>query len=136
MLGLACQYDERQHKVIHPPLENWVKGQVSDPVLRDRLFIYYHNLEGTFVIGLWEGNSKGYFIDAMNLGDSLQNFDRLMAQSLVTNLSRPLSNKQIARGFRRSERDELHAKQEYADEYSSKFRHGRSTKESVSLAGM
>ena len=71
MLGLPCHYNASQHKLINPEMLNWCRRQTSDDRLKKKLFMYYHRLYGTFVVGLWVGEPRRWFVDLLNLVASL-----------------------------------------------------------------
>ena len=98
-----CQYDPSQHQVIHPPLEAWVKRQAS-PEEQDKIFVYHHLKEKTFVIGWWVNKGRGLFVDLNNLGNSLANFDSSDARALVCTLRSNNTKEQIT-GLLRSDID-------------------------------
>lgn len=115
MLGMACPYQKKQHRIIHHRLEKWIKRQVPDSNFRDSLFLYYHNSQGTFVIASWTVPGK-FFVDVINLGDSLSNFDYPTAQQFRLRVRAPMSGAQTARTMKQYEQNRLSQIQEENDE--------------------
>jgi len=121
MFGLACHYDPRQHRILESGILAWCKRQVSDPYLKERLFTYYHRLEHTFVIALWLNQPKRWFVDVLNMGYSLGNFNRHLAEGLRRRLLAPLSTSDIRRQLRNAESDHLHKLQDQGNALSDRL---------------
>ncbi len=110
MLGLACEYDGSQHRLITPELLHWCKRQASDGELRDSLFVYHHLQVGTFVIARWINHPWGLFVDVLNLGHSLANFDKTAAREFRNRVLCPVSAEATARGMRDASSDFRHSR--------------------------
>ena len=114
MIGQACQYRPEQHEMLHGDVENWIKRGIPDLKIRESLFVYRHRLHGTFVIGLWVG--PGRFVDVLNMGHSLANFNREKAQQFIRQINDSVSGQQIAKILNQAERDRVGDSQQQADE--------------------
>lgn len=84
MIGISCKFSNRQHVVIHPELEKWLKRQVP-PSARDSLFVYFHTIERNYVIAKW--TRPGFFVDVRNLGPHLYSFSAEDARIVASQLS-------------------------------------------------
>ena len=115
MIGLVCQYTPCQHLIIHPEIEGFIKRQVSDSRVRDRLFMYYHLREHTFVIAEWVMRRVG-FVDVMNLGHSLCRFTKREADIFRVQFGSPVTGRDVSRMIVQHERDRLLKKQDGCDE--------------------
>ena len=109
MLG-PCIYKESEHELLTPELLYWCKRQTADPELRRRLFVYHQLQVGTFVIAIWLGAPKREFVDLLNVGTSLRNFNRGMAQRFKKNIYKPTSFRDIKHQLVGSDSDYNHAK--------------------------
>ncbi len=134
MLGQPCAYDRQQHRIIHPHIEKWIKRQVPVGKLRDSLFVYYHNLYGTFVIAQWIAPKKS-FIDVLNMGTTLYNFDQDMAEEFLQGILSPVSSQEMADSLKRGESNRLSRKQDSTSDRAERMEQIKSTKLSVSLTG-
>lgn len=114
MLGQTCRFDKAQHGLVHCELEDWIKRQVPAGE-RDLLFIYRHHLHGTFVIGYWVVLGS-LFMDVMNLGHSLANFSRAMAQKFKRQFGDSMSREDMIKELKQHERDRLSGLQQENDE--------------------
>ncbi|KKN29234.1 hypothetical protein LCGC14_0846210 [marine sediment metagenome] len=112
MFNFTCQYDPAQHYIIEPEIIRWCRRQVDDKETKTHLFAYFHLRHRTFVIGWWVGSEHGRFVDMINLGYSLSNFDRSMAQEFVRRLKQPTTSADIHRFMNDSSSDELHRRQD------------------------
>jgi hypothetical protein len=124
MLGTSCPYRSDQHRIIHPELERWVKRQVSDPKLRDSLFVYHHLQVGTFVIAQWTVPDR-WFVDVLNLGSSLANFDRGRAEMFKITFLQPVGKRQLGRALGQGYMGHLRGLQQQNDE-EKEYRQWRS----------
>jgi len=136
MIGMACPYQPRVHKIIHPDLENYIKREVSDENLRDSLFIYFQTEYENFVIAHWTNQSHTAFMDVMNLGPSLSNFTREKADALREMLGTDsgVRAQDAAKQLRRGERLELGESQETNDKQKDLNEWVRRSAVSVSMA--
>jgi len=132
MLGVPCRFDKRVHRIVHPRLERWIKRQAPGK-FGASLFLYYHNLQGTFNIAHWVVPDR-LFRDIVSIGYSLSNFDRAMAENFRANVRSPVSGRQLARALRQKECDRLSKKQEGVNEQRTYRNWSKSDKLTVSLA--
>jgi len=131
MLG-PCRFRNDQHLRIHPPLERWVKEQAkSDEV--DRLFVYLHLREETFVIGWWVNKSAGLFVDLFNIGKSLEEFDSIAAEHVKAVLRATTGQDALGETLTKAEYSNLRGLQDEGDHTSALMEHDRSTKVSVAV---
>ena len=112
MIGMPCTFDAGQHAVIHPELEDWIHREIPDRNFLDRVFVYRHLLYGTFVIAQWLNRDAGLFIDVMNLGYSLGNFDKEKARTLRSNIMQPITGRQARDCMRKAQDDHVERRQE------------------------
>lgn len=135
MIGQACQYDRRQHRIIHPRLEKWIKRQIpGDEKLRDSLFMYFHLFAQNFVIAQWVSYKKA-FVDVINLGGSLNNFNPETAQQFQIQIKSPVGSKELAVALKQKERDRLAQRQAVNDQQVATNERKMSSKLTLSLAG-
>jgi hypothetical protein len=124
-----CEFDKRQHLIIHPPLEDWIKRQAPNDDERGRLFIYKHLVHGTFVIAWWVSKDRGLFVDMINLKKSLGSFNRRTANRFLQQLkpSSDIRDKMI-RQLGKAENDNLYGLNNEHGETSDQMDRQRSTK--------
>jgi len=105
-MNLSCPFRRDQHQIIKPPMASWIKRNCPDPSLKDKLFMYRHILYGTFVVALWV--KPGWFIDVLNLGGSLGNFNSLKAHTFIEQFSPAHDIEQMKNTFRKNENTYQH----------------------------
>lgn len=115
MIGQVCKYRRDQHRVIQPRMLNWIKRQVPRGNLRDSLFLYRHLEQGTFVIAMWSQVGKS-FQDIINLGLSLDNFTREVAEQFRIRIRDTLTRHELCQFLRQKQRDDLTNLQQENDE--------------------
>lgn len=115
MLGTLCKYRRDQHRVIQPRMLNWIKRQVPGGNLRDSLFIYRHLELGTYVIAMWSQIGRS-FQDIVNLGYSLDNFNRAVAEKFRVSIRDSGTRHELVEFLKQTERDELTKLQQENDE--------------------
>lgn len=115
MLGQVCLYRRDQHRVIQPRMLNWIKRQVAGGNLRDSLFIYRHLELGTYVIAMWSQIGRT-FQDIVNLGYSLDNFNRDVAEKFRVRIRDSGTRHELREYLKQQERDELTNLQQENDE--------------------
>lgn len=98
-----CIYDPAQHEILKPSLLDFCRAQMDNPKERDRLFVYRHRVHCTFVIARWADKPMGVFTDFLNLGFSLGNFDRALADEFRRRLYKDTSPKEISTALNRAE---------------------------------
>lgn len=104
MLGLSCNYDPNQHELIRPEMLDWCKRQVSERGRADKLFMYHHLIEDTFVIGEWLNGPRGPFVDLKNLGQRIH-MTREEADNFVCGLNKPDNAASLMRKIRKMTSD-------------------------------
>jgi hypothetical protein len=119
MFGMACPFRSQQHQIIHPPLESWLKRE-SPREVRDSLFVYYHLRERTYVIAMW--TRPGMFMDMVNLGFTLGNFDRQRAQLFLEQLNKPRGVDDLKKKLRTGEREYNTKMAEMMEERKQQFK--------------
>jgi len=107
MLGQSCGFDQKQHELLTNDILDWCHRQASDPETKTHLFMYRHRDEGTFVIGWWMDGDKGDFVDLLNIGYSLANFDDSMAEGFRKNLLCPLDPETTRRRIAQMHKDKI-----------------------------
>ena len=121
MFGQACHYDEKQHRLISHDILDWCKRQTSDAEVLRRLFMYRHNIHGTFVIGMWVGAPREWFVDVLNLGEDTKYFTADMADSMRRRLCSPISSSEICQQLRTSLSDHLHELNDRSNDLSERI---------------
>jgi hypothetical protein len=111
-----CVYDKEQHEIINPPLLEWCRRQIPDPAEKARLFVYHHRVHGTFVIARWAKEPRGIFTDFLNLGYSLNNFNREARNEFLSRMFKPLQARTISHALNRGASDYRSHEEEKNDE--------------------
>lgn len=103
---LPMLYNPKQHHIISGgELIAWCKREAPAKDTK-RLFLYRHRVHGTFVIAMWASDrALGVFTDFLNLGYSLNNFDRKKAQEYLRRLYAPTSAPEMARTINQTSRN-------------------------------
>lgn len=70
MMGVACRFDKRQHRVLRSCVADAI-GRVSPGRTRGTLFLYRHKWTGNYVVGQWADTGKRSFYDVLNLGPAI-----------------------------------------------------------------
>ncbi|MHC4890451.1 MAG: hypothetical protein ACYTEO_13420 [Planctomycetota bacterium] len=132
MLGVACHYSAEQHTLLKPELLKWCIDNTGDK----QLFVYRQNQVGTFVIGRWLDHPRRWFVDVLNLGHSLSNFTRELAQELVRRITRPITAEATSRRLRETASDQRHTWEHPNESVKQQTMEDLfSTKVSVSMSG-
>ena len=109
MLGLASNYTSDEHTIIGGELSTWLRKLMEgDPLRKGRLFLLRYNKLKVFCICEWLGKPKDVFVDVMNLGKSVGNFDRKKAQDLKQRLFNPLTTEETCQAVAQTESDYHH----------------------------
>ncbi len=125
MLGLVTTYDAREHSLIPGDVDAFVKNLVrNDPTRKGKLFIVRYEKHDTFVIAEWLGRPKDIFVDVLNLGNSLGNFDDGKAKELCARLFAPITMEQVDTNNQAAESDFLHERQDWDDASEERVRDG------------
>lgn len=92
MLGAVSFYSTKEHTIMGGDISEFVRRLVEhDPRRKNKLFVVRYNKLGVFCICEWLAGPKDIFVDVMNLGKNLSNFDRSKAHELRQRLFRPLT---------------------------------------------
>jgi hypothetical protein len=92
MLGMVSNYTSKKHTIIGGDLALWLNRLVeNDRERKGKLFLVRYNEIGSFVIAEWLGRPRDVFVDVMNLGKSLSDFDRAKADELRKRLFEPVT---------------------------------------------
>ena len=110
MLGLVSVYTSAEHTIINGSgipefLTRLIEG---DPQRKGRLFLLRYNKLGVYCICEWTDGHKDTFVDVLNLGKSLGNFEKKEAQELRRRLFAPVSAEESAREIIRNDSDFYH----------------------------
>lgn len=109
MLGLVSDYSSDEHTIIGGELSIWLKKLMEgDPARRDRLFLLRYIKLEVFCICEWLGKPKDVFVDVMNLGKSLGNFDMKKAGELRHRLFAPITAEDTNQMVAQTESDYHH----------------------------
>ncbi|MHC4464259.1 MAG: hypothetical protein ACYS30_22945 [Planctomycetota bacterium] len=108
MLGVACHYSAEQHTLLKPELLKWCIDNTGDK----------------------------QFVDILNLGYSLGNFTRDMAQEFVRRIKRPVTAEATSRRLRETASDQRHTWEHPNESVKQQTMEDLfSTKVSVSMSG-
>lgn len=92
MLSMVSFYNPQEHTIIQGEIGPFVERLVEhDPKRRGKLFVVRYNKLGVFCICEWLAGVYDVFVDTLNLGKSLANFDFKKAQKLRKRLFAPLT---------------------------------------------
>lgn len=110
MLGMISVFTSAEHTVIRGSgipefLTQLVEG---DPRREGCLFLLRYNKLGVFCICEWIGGGRDTFVDVMNLGKSLGNFDRKQANELRRRLFNPLTAEDTSKAIIGADSDFYH----------------------------
>ena len=95
MLGMVTHYNTREHAIIGGDIGAFCSRVVEgDSKRKDKIFVVRYHKIGVFVIAEWIGRVGDSFVDVMNLGDSLSNFDRAKANELKHRMLAPATCKE------------------------------------------
>lgn len=109
MLGLVSDYSSDEHAIIGGELSIWLKKLMEgDPARKDRLFLLRYIKLEVFCICEWLGKPKDVFVDVMNLGKSLGNFDMKKANELRHRLFAPITAEDTNQMVAQTESDYHH----------------------------
>lgn len=113
MLGLVSFYNTKEHTIIGGDIADFCKRLVEHtPQRAGRLFVVRYNKLGTFVIAEWLAKPKDIFVDVMNLGKSLANFDRKKAHELRQRIFKPLTAEGTVRQMAAADSNYHHFRQD------------------------
>jgi hypothetical protein len=109
MLGLVSNYNSDEHTIIGGEIGRWVSELIKgDPRRKGKLFVVRYNKLGVFCICEWLAGPKDIFVDVMNLGESLGNFDRKQARELHRRVFAPVTAEATSRAIIQTDSDYYH----------------------------
>lgn len=109
MLGLVSCYNPDEHTIFRGGISEWLERLVKGiPQREGCLFLLRYNKLGVFCICEWVGGGHDTFVDVMNLGKSLGNFDREQAHELRHRLFCPVNAEDTARAITGADSDYYH----------------------------
>jgi hypothetical protein len=109
MLGLLSCYNSEEHTIVRGELSEWLERLVKgDPRRGGCLFLLRYNELGVFCICEWIGGGRDTFVDVLNLGKSLGNFDNKQAWELRKRLFNPVTAEESSREIVRNDSDFYH----------------------------
>lgn len=125
MLGLVTDFCEEKHTLILGEVDSFVKRLVrGDAQRKGKIFVVRYEEHETFVIAEWLGRPKDIFVDVLNLGKSLKNFNQNKAKELCSRLFSPITPEQVSQHNQTAESDFLHEQQDYSDASEGRLRNG------------
>ncbi len=109
MLGLVSCYNPDEHTIIRGEMSEWLERLVEGNSRREGcLFLLRYNRLEVFCICEWVGGGRDTFVDVLNLGKSLGNFDQKQAQELRRRLFNPVIAEESTREIIRNDSDFYH----------------------------
>ena len=111
MLGMVTHYNNKEHAIVGGDIGDFCSRIVEGDSSR-KIFVVRYNKIGVFVIAEWIGRVGDSFVDVMNLGDSLSNFDRTKADELKSRMLAPATCKETELAMLNAESDFHHNLQE------------------------
>ena len=109
MLGLLSCYNPDEHTIIRGELSEWLKRLVAgDPQRKGCLFLLRYNKLEVYCICEWVGGGRDTFVDVLNLGKSLGDFDQKRAQELKRRLFNPVTAEESTREIVRNDSNFYH----------------------------
>jgi len=132
MFGTVSPYQGDIQSIVHPPLLDWLKRQVSDLTVRDHLFVYFHQETKNFIIAEWE-NPGIYLSEVFCIGPSLGDFTHDVAQRVLRMFNRPVTGGMVAKALKQNHRDQIARLQHDNDEEKGYRQDQASTRQLVSV---
>jgi len=109
MLGMVSCYNSDEHTIIRGELSEWLERLVEgDPRREGCLFLLRYNKLEVFCICEWVGGGNDTFVDVLNLGKSLGNFDQKQAQELRRRLFASDTAEETSKAIIRNDSDFYH----------------------------
>lgn len=113
MLGMVSTWDKDEHTRMGGEIGVFIE-RLARRANRDLVVIRYEKL-GVFCIVEFLSPKRNVFVDTMNLGTSLANFDRAKRMELEKRLFRPVDCNETSHFLAESESDYLHMRQDEND---------------------
>lgn len=109
MLGLVSLYNTEEHTIIQGELSKWLERLVEGNSRRKGcLFLLRYDKLEVYCICEWTDSHKDTFVDVLNLGKSLGNFDQKQSQELRRRLFAPVTAEESAQEIIRNDSDYYH----------------------------
>lgn len=119
MLGMTSTYKRSDHQIIGGEIGAHIERLAKESG-RD-LFVVHYEKVGTFCICEWMSPNRDIFIDIMNLGKSLSNFDRSKANEVRLRLFAPLTCDGTSRAIYDADSDYHHMRQDWNEEETERL---------------
>jgi hypothetical protein len=117
MLGMVTHYRVSEHTIIGGEIGDFCSRIVEgDPTRKGKIFVVRYNKIGVFVIAEWIGEVGDVFVDVMNLGDSLANFNKGKANELRKRMLSPATCKETELAMLNAESSYHHMLQDENEE--------------------
>ena len=117
---IPCLFDPKQHEIIQSDILDYCK-RVAPAKEKERLFLYHHKKEGTFVVARWASDQAfGIFTDFLHIGKSLSAFTKQKADEFRKRYYAPISAPQMADAINQAQRDYKSEQQDNAAEAQEK----------------
>lgn len=117
MLGQVSVFSDDKHTLIRGEMHDWLQRLIHDTSAGKRaLFVVRYNEIGSFVIAEWMSNNHDVFVDVMNLGMSLANFNHGKAQELRKRLFAPITQSETLQHSAEADSDFHHELQDFNEE--------------------
>jgi hypothetical protein len=114
MLGSVSIFNSDKHTLIGGDIGDFI-GRLAERSRRELRVIRYNEL-GVFCIIEFLSPKHDVFLDTMNLGESLANFDHSRREELERRLFRPITCDETSRLVAQGESDFHHMKQDENEE--------------------
>jgi hypothetical protein len=111
MVGMTSIFDSDQHSFIGGEIGAYIL-RLAKKTGRDFAVIRYHEL-GVFCIIEFISPLRDVFVDTMNLGKSLANFDRKRADELQQRIFAPITADDIVAGSAEADSEYHHLRQDW-----------------------
>lgn len=122
MLGMVSNYNSDEHTIIGGELALWLDRLVeNDRERKGKVFLVRYNKIGSFVVAEWLGKPKDVFVDVLNIGKSLSNFDRVKANELRHRLFSPVTAEETMQFISGKDSDYFHGLQDEDTEESERW---------------
>ena len=109
MLGLLSCYNSEEHTILGGELSEWLGRLVEgDPRREGCLFLLRYNKLEVYCICEWVGGGRDTFVDVLNLGKSLGDFDQKKAQELKRRLFNPVTAEESSQAIIKNDSDFYH----------------------------
>jgi len=119
MLGMTSKFNHKEHTFVGGDIGAYIKrlGKEHD---RHLAVIRYKKL-GVFCIIEFLTPQRNVFVDSMNLGKSLGNFNRVKSVELRMRLFRPLTARETSVSIANAESDYYHRRQDENEQETERW---------------